>query len=143
MRCRASSLVWIVELVSGYLGVRLRYQLVIPMTKDSSLGLSSHNKFTIRNKSLFLLRAYQVALSKLRVGVKWITDCWNQGQDACPGATDAHVPSIQNTGQTSGGGSCIVRFWRERALECAHTRRGLSIPVPSNQLRTDGVLGRT
>ena len=54
------------------------YQLVIPMTEDSSLGLSSHSKFTIRNKSLFLLRAYQVALSKLRVGVQWIADCCDQ-----------------------------------------------------------------
>mmetsp|Transcript_27620 Transcript_27620/g.59008 ORF Transcript_27620/g.59008 Transcript_27620/m.59008 type:complete len:743 (+) Transcript_27620:485-2713(+) len=54
------------------------YQLVIPMTEDSSLGLSSHNKFTIRNKSLFLLKAYQIALEKMRVGVRWIEDCCKQ-----------------------------------------------------------------
>ena len=54
------------------------YQLMIPMTTDSSLGLSSHNIFTIRSKSLFLLKAYQIALEKMRVGVRWIDDCCKQ-----------------------------------------------------------------
>ena len=51
------------------------YQLVIPMTEDGSLNLSSHNKFTIRNQSLFLLKAYEYALKELRVGVKWVDFC--------------------------------------------------------------------
>ena len=38
------------------------YQLVIPMTEDVSLNVSSHNKFTIRNQYLFLLKAYEYAL---------------------------------------------------------------------------------
>ena len=34
--------------------------------------ISSHNKFTIRPKSLFLLKAYQIALDKMRVGARWV-----------------------------------------------------------------------
>ena len=40
------------------------YQVVIPMTEDSVQCLSSHDIFNIRNKSLFLLRAYQIVLQK-------------------------------------------------------------------------------
>ena len=57
------------------------YQLVIPMTEDSSDCVSNHNKFTIRNKSLFLIRAYQIALEKPRVGVRWIDDCCQPAVD--------------------------------------------------------------
>ena len=37
------------------------YQLVITMTEDGSLNVSSHNKFTIRNQYIFLLKAYEYA----------------------------------------------------------------------------------
>ena len=54
------------------------YQKVIPMTEDSSTCISSHNIFVIRHKSLFLLRAYQIALEKMRVGVQFVRDCCTQ-----------------------------------------------------------------
>ena len=56
------------------------YKLVIPMTEDSSC-LSTHNIFTIRNKSLFLIRAYQIALEEMKVGVQWSRDCCQPAVD--------------------------------------------------------------
>ena len=51
------------------------YQLIFLMTKDSGLCLSSHNIMTLRHKSCFLIRAYQIAIRMMRVGVQWIRDC--------------------------------------------------------------------
>ena len=58
------------------------YQLVIQMTKYDSLNLSSHNKFTIRNQSIFILKAYECVLKELRVGVKWV-DCCEKAVSEC------------------------------------------------------------
>ena len=41
------------------------YKLVIPMTEDSSLGLSSHDQFIVRNKSQVLI----VLLSHFYFGI--------------------------------------------------------------------------
>ena len=51
------------------------YQLVISMTKYGSLNLLIHNKFNIRNQSLFLLKAYKYALKESIIGVKWVDCC--------------------------------------------------------------------
>ena len=49
------------------------YKLVLPMsTEKDNDYVSNHNKFTIRQKSLFLLKAYQIALDEMRVGVRWV-----------------------------------------------------------------------
>ena len=43
------------------------YKLVLPMAAEKGANyVSNHNKFTIRPKSLFLLKAYQIALDKMR-----------------------------------------------------------------------------
>ncbi|KAL7525012.1 hypothetical protein ACHAXR_003180, partial [Thalassiosira sp. AJA248-18] len=58
------------------------FQLVIPWvvgSNEKNNYVSSHNKFTIRQKSLFLLRAYEIALEKMCVGVKWLDVC----KEAC------------------------------------------------------------
>ena len=34
--------------------------------------VSNHNKFTIRQKLLFLLKAYKIALDEMKVGVRWL-----------------------------------------------------------------------
>ena len=48
------------------------YQLVLPISaKIGTNYVSSHNKFTIRQKSLFLVKAYQIALEEMKVGVRW------------------------------------------------------------------------
>ena len=49
------------------------YKLVLPMCAEKGNHyVSNHNKFTIRQKSLFLLKAYQIALDEMRVGVRWL-----------------------------------------------------------------------
>ena len=53
-------------------------QHVLPMIKDSSDSLSSHNIFIIQNKSLFLIRAYQIALERMQVGVKWVKEIFRE-----------------------------------------------------------------
>ena len=48
------------------------YKLVLPMVVEKGNNYVSNHKFTIRQKSLFLLKAYQIALDKMRVGVRWV-----------------------------------------------------------------------
>ena len=49
------------------------YILVSPICAENGDNyVSNHNKFTIRQKSLFLLKAYQIALDEMRVGVRWL-----------------------------------------------------------------------
>ena len=49
------------------------YQLVLPIGAEIGHNyVSNHNKFTIRQKLLFLLKAYQIALDEMKVGVRWL-----------------------------------------------------------------------
>ena len=49
------------------------YKLVLPMAAEKGDNyVSNHNKFTIRQKSLCLLKVYQIAFDKMRVGVRWV-----------------------------------------------------------------------
>ena len=49
------------------------YQLVLPIGAEIGDNyVSNHNKFIIRQKSLFLLKAYQIALDEMKVGVRWV-----------------------------------------------------------------------
>jgi hypothetical protein len=51
------------------------FKLVIPANgNDHDDDLSSHNIFTIRHKSLFLLKAYQLAIEKMNEW-KWVDQC--------------------------------------------------------------------
>ncbi len=52
------------------------YQLVIPVAEDSTQCLSSHRIFTLRNKCLFLVRAYQLTIKKMGIGTQWICNCY-------------------------------------------------------------------
>ena len=47
-------------------------------TEKGNDYVSNHNKFTIRQKPLFLLKAYQIALDKMRVGVRWLDHVCHQ-----------------------------------------------------------------
>jgi len=78
------------------------YQLVIPMTEEGCQSVSSHNIFVIRQKTLFLCRAYQIALEKLRVGVKW--------EDVCKEA----VRELNNLGlKQATSGRTVMKWNRE------------------------------
>ena len=49
------------------------YKLVLPMAAEKgNRYVSNHNKFTIRKKSPFILKAYQIALDEMKVGVRWV-----------------------------------------------------------------------
>ena len=49
------------------------YQLVLPIGAEIGDNyVSNHNKFIIRQKSLFLLKAYQIASDEMKVGVRWV-----------------------------------------------------------------------
>ena len=50
------------------------YQSVIPVCDGSNNNLSSHNIYTLRHKSLFLIRAYQIVLERLILGVPWVAN---------------------------------------------------------------------
>eukprot|EP00956_Cyclotella_meneghiniana_P000637 scaffold691_cov50-Cyclotella_meneghiniana.AAC.1 len=57
------------------------YKFVIRInSEDDWYSLSTHNIFTIRNKSLFVARAYEIALDQLRTGIRWEKDCCKPGK---------------------------------------------------------------
>jgi hypothetical protein len=82
------------------------YQYVIPMSEkessSSQSSVTSYNIFVIRHKALFLTRAYQIALDKLKVGVKW--------EDICNEA----VKELNNVGiNTTTTGKTVMKWHRE------------------------------
>ena len=80
------------------------YQYVIPMSEEESSqsSVTSYNIFVIRHKALFLTRAYQIALDKLKVGVKW--------EDICNEA----VKELNNVGiNTTTTGKIVMKWHRE------------------------------
>ena len=78
------------------------YQLVLPIGAEIGTNyVSSHNKFTIRQKSLFLVKAYQIALEEMKVGVRWRDHICHKAVVAlnnygCKAATHAEVVAKWN-----------------------------------------------
>ena len=83
------------------------YQLVIPITEDSSQCLSNNRIIKRRHKSCLLIWAYKTAIKKLQVGVYWIRDCFQ------PAAEDLNSLGIT----TAKTGRKIYQwnrdFWRD------------------------------
>ena len=61
-----------IDLLKKVNSYEIGYKLVLPMAVEKGNNYVSNHKFTIRPKSLFLLKAYQIALDKMRVGVRWV-----------------------------------------------------------------------
>ena len=58
-----------IELLKRINQSELGYELVLKMTVYSASSLNNHNIFNVQNKSLFLLCAYLIALTKTRTGL--------------------------------------------------------------------------